>query len=104
QRRRQTRATRGSTPQPRSYRWGVTYGFRPMAADRKLIEAMRAGLQAVGDPARAPGAEAYMKSAMPFLGTMAGPMRTVAKDVAKTHALSSRRAWRDTCLALWREA
>ena len=41
---------------------------------------------------------------MPFLGTMAGPMRTVAKDVAAAHPLGSRAAWRDTCLALWREA
>jgi len=75
-----------------------------MAADRKLIEAMRRGLKAVANPSRAPGAEAYMKSTMPFLGTMAGPMRAVANDVAKEYPLSSRRAWRDTCLTLWREA
>lgn len=45
-----------------------------------------------------------MKSAMPFLGTTAGPMRAVAKDVANAHPLATFPAWRDTCLALWREA
>jgi 3-methyladenine DNA glycosylase AlkD len=78
--------------------------FFQVAADRALIEAMRAGLKAVANPSRAAGAEAYMKSTMPFLGTQSGPMRAVAKDVAKAHPLPSFAAWRDTCLALWREA
>ena len=75
-----------------------------MAADRELIETMRAGLKAVANPSRSAAAEAYMKSTMPFLGTMAGPMRNVANEVAAAQPLKSRAAWRDTCLALWREA
>ncbi|MEY2398490.1 MAG: hypothetical protein QOJ00_1664 [Actinomycetota bacterium] len=65
---------------------------------------MRSGLKAVANPSRSAAAEAYMKSTMPFLGTMAAPMRTVANEVAVAHPLRSQTAWRHTCLALWREA
>ncbi|PKN81064.1 MAG: hypothetical protein CVU47_08265 [Chloroflexi bacterium HGW-Chloroflexi-9] len=38
------------------------------AADRTLIEAVRDGLRAAADPAKAPQMQAYMKSAMPYYG------------------------------------
>lgn len=78
--------------------------MRPMAADRELIEAVRRGLKAIAKPERQAGAQAYMKSAMPFLGTMAGPLRKVTNELYKAHPLPDFASWRDTALGLWREA
>ena len=38
------------------------------AADRELVEDVRARLRAAGDPAKAPAMQAYMKSALPYYG------------------------------------
>ena len=49
----------------------------PLALD------LRARLTAIGDPARAPGMRAYMKSAMPYLGVSTVPLRQMCRDVFK---------------------
>lgn len=66
-----------------------------------LTTRIRAGLRAVADPQRAPGQQAYMKSAMPFLGVRVPEARAVAKRAAKGADAATLRA---AALALWDEA
>lgn len=69
-----------------------------------LSETLRAALKAVADPARAPGMQAYMKSAMPYMGVPSAQMRAVAKEVfAGLHHQDSR-AWQADVLEIWRNA
>ena len=75
-----------------------------MPANRKLIRAMRAALRDVADPVKAPFMQAYMKSAMPYLGIQAGLFRKTAKSVLRAHPLESFDDWRDSALGLWRGA
>jgi 3-methyladenine DNA glycosylase AlkD len=72
-----------------------------MTAVRELI---RSELRKVADPLRAPGAQAYMKSTMPFLGIAATPLRQVCKRVFKENPIESAAEWRKDVLALWRDA
>jgi 3-methyladenine DNA glycosylase AlkD len=48
--------------------------------------------------------QAYMKSEMPYLGVAAGPQRKVTRSAYKVYPLATFADWRDTALALWREA
>jgi 3-methyladenine DNA glycosylase AlkD len=75
-----------------------------VAANRDLIERVRASLRDAADNSKAPGMQAYMKSAMPYMGVMAGPQRKVTRSAYKVHPLATFEDWRDTALALWREA
>ena len=61
-------------------------------------------LRRVADSVRAAGAQAYMKSAMPFLGVAMTPLRKVCKEVFGAHPLDSAAAWRNEVLAMWRNA
>ena len=47
---------------------------------RQLRDALRRSLRAAADPAKAPAMQAYMKSAMPYLGVPATPLRAVCKE------------------------
>ena len=58
----------------------------------------------VADPARAIGAQAYMKSEMPYIGVATTPRRQICKAVFSTHLLETAEAWRDEVLAIWRGA
>jgi 3-methyladenine DNA glycosylase AlkD len=69
-----------------------------------MIDAIRRELAARADPAKAPGMQAYMKSAMPFLGVQKAGRVEVARAVFPAYALDGFDAWRDTVLRLWREA
>jgi 3-methyladenine DNA glycosylase AlkD len=69
-----------------------------------LPSCIRRALQAVADPRRAPGMQAYMKSDMPYLGVGADDMRRVAKEVLGDHSLASAEQWRADVLAIWRGA
>ena len=73
-------------------------------ADRVLIEAVRTGLAAVADPLKAPQMQAYMKSAMPYHGVPRPVAQRVFTAAFAAHHLDTFEAWRDTLLALWREA
>ena len=73
-------------------------------ADRTLIEALRAALEAAADASKAPAMQAYMKSAMPYRGVPAPEQKRVWRAALDAHRLPSFEAWRDTALALWREA
>ena len=61
-------------------------------------------LRAIADPARAAGAQAYMKSEMPFIGVAATPMRRALREVFTAHPISSPVKWRTAILDLWRGA
>lgn len=70
----------------------------------ELLDAVRAGLQAVADPSRAPQMQAYMKSDMPYHGVTAEPCRAVFKRVFADLDLDSAGHWRELVLELWRGA
>jgi 3-methyladenine DNA glycosylase AlkD len=70
-------------------------------ADRRVIDHIRAGLQAAGDRDRAASQQAYMKSTMPYAGVTVPVLRRLTRAAP---ALAGADAWHDTVLTLWREA
>ena len=74
------------------------------AATASLAQTIRARLEEVADPARAPGMQAYMKSAMPFLGISAVPLRQACRELFKGLSWSRAEAWQADVLAIWRGA
>lgn len=73
-------------------------------ADRALVEAVREALRTAADDQRAPAMQAYMKSAMPFRGVPAPLLKREMSRIAKGHPPADADIWRDTILALFREA
>ena len=69
-----------------------------------LLARLRRRLAAAGDPAVAEGARAYMKSAMPYHGVSAVPMRAIFREEFSDLDFSSASRWRSTVLFLWRHA
>ena len=69
-----------------------------------LAETLRTKLTAAADPARAPGMQAYMKSAMPYLGVSTVPMRQVCKTAFAGLAWPDSAAWQKDVLTIWRGA
>ena len=64
-----------------------------------IVEAARAGLAARADPVAAPGMQAYMKSAMPFLGVAAPARAALLRELQPL--LADRAAVRAATEALW---
>ncbi len=71
---------------------------------RALVAAVRSRLAAAGDPARAPGMQAYMKSAMPYRGVGAVPLRALCREVYAEHLPLDEPSWTRAVLLLWDEA
>ena len=69
-----------------------------------LAQRVRAGLEAVADPARAPAMQAYMKSAMPYLGVSAVPLRAACKALFADLQYETSVQWQVDVLTLWRSA
>ena len=69
-----------------------------------LPETVHVRLAEIADPVRATGAQAYMKSVMPFLGIAADPLRRACRDMFKGLKWDTAQAWRDDVLAIWRGA
>lgn len=69
-----------------------------------MIEVIRRELALRANPEKAPDMQAYMKSAMPFLGVQKAGRTEVARVVFAAYPLDGFPAWRDTVLRLWREA
>jgi 3-methyladenine DNA glycosylase AlkD len=69
-----------------------------------LIRALRKALRAAANPAKAPGMQAYMKSAMPYLGVQTPVLRKAVRPLLAAHPLGRFKEWHDTVLELWREA
>ncbi len=72
--------------------------------DTALLAALSAGLAQAADPSQAQPMQAYMKSAMPFLGVKLPALRWVCRVVFAAHPLGSFARWEVTVRALWREA
>jgi 3-methyladenine DNA glycosylase AlkD len=69
-----------------------------------LAQALHAKLTEAADPVRAPAMQAYMKSAMPYLGVSAVPMRAVCKELFASRTWPDSAAWQKDVLAIWRAA
>jgi len=69
-----------------------------------LTTRVREALDAVAEPARAPAMQAYMKSAMPYLGVASVPRRAALKPVFADIDWPDSLAWQADVLALWRGA
>ena len=69
---------------------------------KPLTLRVREALEAVAEPARAPAMQAYMKSAMPYLGVSAVPRRATLKHLFAGLTWSDRAAWEADVLTLWR--
>jgi len=74
------------------------------AAGKPLTSLVREALEAVAEPARAPAMQAYMKSAMPYLGVSTVPLRAALKPVFAGLDWPDSAAWQADVLALWRGA
>ena len=69
-----------------------------------LVTAVRAGLKAAADPAKAPQMQAYMKSKMPYRGVPSATQKALWRKLSRQYRLGSAKEWRDVVLALWRGA
>lgn len=72
--------------------------------ESSLLLRVRRELRRVGNPRRAIGAQAYMKSAMPYHGLSAPLLRATCKRIFSQTELPSRSEWRAHVLDLWRGA
>ena len=75
-----------------------------MTGEPGLVGAIRAGLAALADPVRAPPMQAYMKSAMPFLGVPTPQRRALVKACCQGRECADAVALSAAMSALWREA
>lgn len=73
-------------------------------ADRHLIDAITRALAAAADPDRAPGMQAYMKSAMPYLGVGVPVVRALTLAAARDRPPRTVEHLVATATALWRGA
>jgi 3-methyladenine DNA glycosylase AlkD len=74
-----------------------------MSAD-DLVADVRSRLRAAADPAKAPGMQRYMKSALPYLGVQTPALRAALREALAAHPLASRAEWETAVRALWDEA
>jgi 3-methyladenine DNA glycosylase AlkD len=72
--------------------------------NREVLAAIREALQEEADPARGAGAQAYMKSAIPFLGVRVPEVRRLTLAAAAAHPFDSLERLQATVLDLWRGA
>ncbi|SDI37916.1 3-methyladenine DNA glycosylase AlkD [Actinokineospora alba] len=70
----------------------------------EFIEAVRAGLAEVGDPARAPEMQRYMKSDMPFRGVPKPERTALVRTLFAEHVFTDRADWIAAVTELWRDA
>ncbi len=75
-----------------------------MSVGTSLATSVRAALAEAADPARAPGMQAYMKSAMPYLGVSAVPLRQVCRELFNGLSWDNAHDWQADVLAIWRRA
>jgi 3-methyladenine DNA glycosylase AlkD len=81
----------------------MTTGSPP---DSAMVVAVRAALTGAGDPVRAAGQQAYMKSAMPYRGITSPELRALLRPLFADTATvpSSRTEWEADVRALWDRA
>ena len=69
-----------------------------------LAHELAAALSRAGDPQRARGQQAYMKSAMPFHGVPVPTVRRLTRAILPRYALEDVEIWREAVGFLWRNA
>lgn len=69
-----------------------------------LVAAIRDALRDAADADRAPGMQAYMKSAMPYRGVPVPKARSIAKAAVRAHPLLTLHDLETAVLTLWDEA
>jgi 3-methyladenine DNA glycosylase AlkD len=71
-----------------------------------VVDAVRRELEQAGDPVRAVGQQAYMKSAMPFRGITSPSLRAILRPLLADPAylLGDRDEWEGTIRGLWDDA
>ncbi len=70
----------------------------------RLLRRLRGALLSVAEPAKAPAMQAYMKSAMPYLGVQTPAFRKVCATVFADLELADGNEWRALVLDVWRGA
>jgi 3-methyladenine DNA glycosylase AlkD len=75
-----------------------------MTAHSALVTAVRNGLAARADRAKAPDMQRYMKSEMPFRGVQRPARKELGTAVFAEHPMSDVDEWTATVLELWRGA
>lgn len=75
-----------------------------MSGSAPVVLAVRTALAAVGDPDRAEGMRAYMKSSMPYRGVAAPAVKALVTALVAEHRFTTRDAWSSAAMRLWREA
>jgi 3-methyladenine DNA glycosylase AlkD len=70
----------------------------------ELLEQVRVGLAAAGDPERALGQQAYMKSQMPYHGVTSAGCREVFAPIFAALDVSTEQLWTAAVRELWRGA
>lgn len=73
-------------------------------ATTELLDTIRCRLRSAADPGRAAGAQAYMKSQMPFLGVRVPEVRRIVKAAAAQYPPPGLPELQSAVLALWRNA
>jgi 3-methyladenine DNA glycosylase AlkD len=74
------------------------------ATHHAFLVTLRADLRAHADPIKATPMQAYMKSTMPYLGIMSTPLAAICRAQISAASLPTFACWRDSILALWRDA
>lgn len=69
-----------------------------------LVIGIRAALAAAADPSKAKGAQAYMKSEMPFYGVPSPAQKRLWRELFAAHPLTNSADWQRVVLDLWRPA
>jgi len=69
-----------------------------------ILLLLRRELIRLGDPRRASGQQAYMKSVMPYHGVATEPLRAACREIFAHLEFASHAAWQRQVLALWRGA
>jgi 3-methyladenine DNA glycosylase AlkD len=70
-------------------------------ADQEVIAAIRNGLGAAADAAKAPAMQAYMKSTMPFRGVQTPARTRLMRGIVAAWTPPDRATWEATIRALW---
>ena len=73
-----------------------------MTDSERLVRSIRSALHEIADPSIAAGQQAYMKSAMPFLGVRVPAVRTAVRTLSRD--ISDAGLLTDAALTLWRQA
>jgi 3-methyladenine DNA glycosylase AlkD len=79
-------------------------GCKTMAADQRLVLAVRAALAQGADPEVARGQQAYMRSAMPYRGLRKPALTAALRSLLRDWRPDGRAQWEDTVRVLWDEA